>query len=411
LGLGDLNDGVWTTLADFADLQSLGRVGSSSEALAIKRLAVNRAVSVIENNGSGAFRIAAKLRPILAGKHIHAGHITSLLSRPQWNVRVAVLDALRDGYQRGGVGDSDSVLTPHLNAVVEFLEDPDAQVRLAALRVLRLFAPRTSTFAARFAAVIDETTADSEAQRSFVREAFLALAAFGAHAVRYAEQIRRARGALAWSAEVEAACVTFAELGISFVPNLTASLQSKADPSVVHYAVRHDRMFDDFRVCLPDGIFCGADAHVFAIFEDPQGFMPDSLIHRNLSFKWSAWRTTVTAQKDSSFTLAEGRRRHFAMDSGSLEEHTISCGGYDASCTRFDTQKVPGISETVVSMARLNLERLEPFRRLGWSEDQSHIATCCDVLCTTLSDSDMQDKRSMLEGCSCVFCASVIQVI
>jgi hypothetical protein len=390
-------------LADFADLQSLGRVGCSSEALAVKRLAVTRAVNVIENNAPGASCIAAKLRRILVGRHIPAGHIASLLSRPQWNVRAAVLDALRDG----GEGAS----LPHLDAVVELLGDPDAQVRLAALRVLRLFAPRTTAFAACFAAVLDETSADSEAQRSFGREAFIALAACGPHARPHVDRIRRARGALAWSAEVEAACVAFAGLDISFVPSLTASLQSKADPSVVHYSVRHDRIVDDFCVCLPDGIYPGAEANVFAIFEDLRGFMPDCPVHPDVSFTWSAWRTAVTAQNGSSFTLAAGRRRHFSIDVGSVEEHTISCGGYEVSCTRFDARSFPGKHETIVAMARLNLERLEPYRRLGWSKDQSHIATCCDFLATTLSDSDMQEKCCMLEGCSSVFCTSVVQVL
>ena len=99
---------------------------------------MGRAVSVIENNAPGACFIAAKLRRVLAGKDIRAGHVASLLSRPQWNIRVAVLEFLRDAGKQA--------TAPHLDVVLESLKNPDAQVRLAALRLLRLFAPRTSVF-------------------------------------------------------------------------------------------------------------------------------------------------------------------------------------------------------------------------------------------------------------------------
>jgi hypothetical protein len=402
--LSDLNDCVWITLSDFADLQSLGRLGSASEALAAKQLAVGRAVHVIENDEPGALHIASKLRCALAGRHADVGHVASLLSRPQWNVRVAVLEALRDARKDAG--------TPHLDAVVDLIEDPDAQVRLAALRALRVFAPRTSVFAARFAAVLDKTSADSQAQRNFIREAFVAMATFGFHAVPYGKLIRKARSKLIWSAEVEAACVAFAELGISFEPSLTASLKSKGDPSIVDYSVRHDRSLDKIRVCLPEGAFRGAEAYAFAIFEDLHGFMPHAPVHRDVSITWSAWRTTISAQTDSSFTLAEGRRSLFADRAGSLDEYTISCGGSDVSCTRFDGQKLPCRYETIVSMARVTVERLELYGRLcrGWSNHHTHVATCCGVLAELASDSDMQETRLALEGCSCVFCASVLQV-
>jgi hypothetical protein len=401
--LTELNDGVWMTLSDFADLQTLGRLGSSSTALEAKQLAVARAVSVIENNAPGAFFIAARLRRVLAGKHIRAGHVTSLLSRPQWNVRVAVLEALRD------VGKDASA--PHLAAVVGLLEDPDAQVRLAALRLLRLFAPRTRVFAARFAAVLAETPADAtEAQRSFIQEAFLALSAFGAHALPHREHIMKARGVLAWSVEVEAACVGFAELGISFVPSLTACLKSKGDPSLVHYSVRRDRCLDEFYVCMPEGISRGAEVHAFAIFEDSHGFMPHSPVHRDVSFTWFAWKTTISTQTDNSFTLAEGRRRRFSNDSSSLEEYTVSCGGYDISSRSCGKGMVPDRAETIMALAKLNMGRLDVYGRLGWSNHHMHIATCCEVLGTIASDSDMQEKRLMFEGCSCAFCSSVLQV-
>jgi hypothetical protein len=360
-------------------------------------------VSVIENDAPGAFFIAARLRRVLATKYIHAVHVASLLSRPHWNVRAAVLEALRD------LGKEASA--PHLDAAVALLEDPDAQVRLAALRLLRLVAPRTSVFAARFAAMLNGTAADSEAQRSFIQEAFLALAAFGSHAIPYSKQIVKARGVLVRSVEVEAASVAFAELGISFVPSLTAALKSEAAPSIVHYSVRHGRSLDTILVRFPEGISCGAKVDVLAIFEDQNGPMIHSVVHRDVSFTWSTWRTTISEQTHSSFTLAEGRRRHFGNLSSCGEEHTISCGGYDVSCTSFDGQKFPSRSETIVSMARLTTERLEFYGRFGWSNDHSHIATCCSVLNTCVSDSDMEEKRSMFEGCPCGFCASVLQVI
>jgi hypothetical protein len=402
-GLAELHDGVWISLSDFADLRSLGRLGSSSKELAAKQLAVGRAVSVIENNAPGACFIAAKLRRVLAGKDIRAGHVASLLSRPQWNIRVAVLEFLRDAGKQA--------TAPHLDVVLESLKNPDAQVRLAALRLLRLFAPRTSVFAAHFAAVFDETAADSEAHRSLIREAFIALPPFGIHAVPYRGKIIRARGMLPWSAEVEAACVAFAELDITFVPSFTSCLRSKADPSIVHYSVRHDRCLDKFHVFCPEGIFRGAEVHAFAIFEDLHGVKPYARLHRDVSFTWSAWRTIISGQTNSSFTLAEGRRSHLANDFVSLEEHAISCGGYDVSCTSFGEQEVPSRYETIVSMANHNLERLRLHRRLGWSNEHSHIATCCEVLATAVSGSDMQEKRLLFEECSCVFCASVLEVL
>merc|ERR1719247_3148348 len=112
-------------------------------------------------------------------------------------------------------------------------------------------------------------------------------------------------------------------------------------------------------------------------------------------------------QTDSSFTVAEGRRHGI----GSLQEYTISCGGYDVSCTSFAEKELPDASEMVVSLARLNMERLELYRRLGCWNDHGHTATCCEVLATIASDADMQEKSLMLEGCSCVFCASVLEVI
>jgi hypothetical protein len=400
----EFNDGVWSTLSDFADLQSLGRLGSVSEALRAKQLAVSRAVSLIESDAPGAFSLAAKLRRVLATKHIHAGHVAALLSRPQWHVRMAVLEALRD------VGAEASL--PHLDAALELLDDPDAQVRLAALRLLRLFAPRTSVFAARFAAMLSGCdAADSEAQRSFILEAFVALAAFGSHALPYGEQIVKARGVIARSVEVEAASVLFAEIGIAFLPSLTACLKSKADPSMVHYSVRHGLCLDTIRLYFPEGIFRGAEVHALAIFEDLKSPVPHSLAHRDVSFTWSAWRTTVSEQTDSSFTLAEGPRHNFGDGYGCREEHTISSGGYDISCTSFADQKLPSIVERIVSMAVLNKERLEFYDRLGWSNEYNHIATCCSVLTTMMSDSDIEEKRLMFEGCSCAFCTSVLQVL
>jgi hypothetical protein len=401
--LTELNDGVWITLSDFLDVKSLGRVGSSSAVLAAKQFAVERAVSDIEKNAPGAFVFAAKLRRVLAGKHIHAGHVTSLLSRPHWHVRTAVLEALSD------VGKDASA--PHFDAIGELLQDSDAQVRRAALRLLRRFAPRTSVFAARVAALLDETAAETEAQRSLIQEAFIALPEFGIHAILYSEQIKKARRVLVWSAEVEEACVAFAELGISFVPSLTACLKNKFEPTMVRYSVRHGRCRDEFYVCSPQGIYPGAEVQAFAIFEDSHGFMPHSLVHRDVSFKWSAWRSIISKQTDSSFTLAEGRRRRFAKESEMcLEEYTISSGGYDVSCRSFDILKSPSKSETVMSMAKLNLERLDSYGRFGWSTYQRHIATCCEALGAIVSDSDMHETRLMLEGCSCGFCASVLEV-
>jgi hypothetical protein len=283
-------------------------------------------------------------------------------------------------------------------------------VRLSALRLLRRFAPRTSAFAARFAGLLDTTVADSEAQRNFIRESFLALPAFGIHAVPYAEQIMKARGVLGWNDELEAASVAFAELGIPFLSSLAASLDRKTDPSLVEYSVKHDRCLDKFRVCFPHGIFRGAEAHVFAVFEDFSGFMPDCPVHRDTAFTWSAWRTTVTVQTNASFTLQEGRRRRFARDTVSLEDYTVSCGGYDVSRVSLD-QRFPDRYEAIVSMAKFNLERLESHRRAGWSKAQNHIATCCETLQTIVSDSDMEEQRLMLEGCSCGFCSSVLQVM
>jgi hypothetical protein len=402
LGLAEFNDGVWSTLSDFLDLQSLGRLGSVSEALRARQSAVSRAVSVIENNAPGAFFIAARLRRVLATKNLHAGHVASLLSRPHWNVRAAVLEALRD------VGKDASA--PHLDAAVELLEDSDTQVRLAALRLLRLFAPRTSVFAARFAAVLNGPAVDTQAQRTFIQEAFVALSAFGSHALPYGEQLVKARGMLVRSAEVEAASVAFAELGISFVPCLTACLKSNAKPSIVQYSVRHDRCLDSICVRFPEGIFHGAAVHALAIFEDLDGPMLHSPVHRDVSFTWSAWSTTISELTDSTLTLAEGRRRHFGKGLCCREKYTISCGGYDVSCTSFDERDFPSRCEMIASMARLNTERLEFYWRLGWSNDHNHIATCCRVLETMVSESDIEEKRTMFEGCACGFCASVLQV-